>query len=493
MLNTMRRFYCGRRWHVCVAALGLAFILLSACVKQQDATLKDLPETIRDEQVLSQQPWAYVAPSTSNEPLLSQSEAARQAEYLVEQWFSPWHRKQPQAGEDKVFAFLNAADPEKLFGEDTRTRGKAWLMTMRRRCNVDSYPSEGYPAMVVRNTSMRVLPTSRPAFYDFKQAGEGWPFDMLQNSALWAQTPVYVSHMSYDGDWALVESHFAYGWVPASDIAPVASNVIDSYEWTRLAAFVRDEVPVFDSAGVFRFHGRIGMLVPVIGETERTYDVLLTIKGAQGRGILVAAEISKFDAVLYPQMPTRGTLANVAGQMMGSAYGWGGLYANRDCSATLMDLFVPFGIRLPRNSLRQAEAGSFESFEGMTREEKLHAIRERGVPWMTLLWKPGHIMLYLGDRQGQPAMLHATWGVKVYDDAGREGRFVIGRTVITGLEPGANLPGHAGPQETLLGRMGGMTTLPVKIDAEAERAEDAAQAEGADGKAVPAGGDTHAE
>jgi hypothetical protein len=124
---------------------------------------------------------------------------------------------------------------------------------------------------------------------------------------------------------------------------------------------------------------------------------------------------------------------------MGQPYGWGGLYGNRDCSATLQDLFTPFGIELPRNSRDQIEAGPAVDLSGLDREAKLARIREAGVPWRTLLYKPGHILLYLGELDGEPVALHTMWGVKTRGPWGREGRRVVGATVITTLSPGTEL------------------------------------------------------
>ena len=69
----------------------------------------------------------------------------------------------------------------------------------------NSYPSLARPAITVRNTACRVFPTARPFFLDPGRAGEGFPFDYFQNSALWAGTPLLVTHVSLDGAWFFVE------------------------------------------------------------------------------------------------------------------------------------------------------------------------------------------------------------------------------------------------------------------------------------------------
>jgi hypothetical protein len=56
---------------------------------------------------------------------------------------------------------------------------------------------------------------------------------------------------------------------------------------------------------------------------------------------------------------------------------------------------------------------------------------------------PGHIMLYVGPYDGEPAVFHNTWGVAVTG-----GRAVVGRAVVTGLRLGEEIPGK--PANSLL-------------------------------------------
>ena len=55
--------------------------------------------------------------------------------------------------------------------------------------------------------------------YDPAKAGEGFPFDYFQNSALWPGTPLLITHASRDGAWLFAEAGMVAGWVPAQDVA----------------------------------------------------------------------------------------------------------------------------------------------------------------------------------------------------------------------------------------------------------------------------------
>jgi hypothetical protein len=81
---------------------------------------------------------------------------------------------------------------------------------------------------------------------------------------------------------------------------------------------------------------------------------------------------------------------------------------------------------------------------GLAPGAKLAAVRREAIPWLSLVWMPGHVMLYVGAPEGEPLVLHTAWGVRTWDPFAGEGRALISRTAITTLRPGAELPRAAG-------------------------------------------------
>ncbi|MDD4357168.1 MAG: NlpC/P60 family protein, partial [Smithellaceae bacterium] len=133
--------------------------------------------------------------------------------------------------------------------------------------------------------------------------------------------------------------------------------------------------------------------------------------------------------------------AKIANEMIGEPYGWGGLYGRRDCSAMTRDFFAVFGIWLTRHSSSQVKkAGLYVDLRGLSPEEKKRSIIERGIPYLTLLWRRGHIMVYIGHTDGRVLIFHNMWGVRTRDHLGRDGRKIVGQAVITTLMPGRELP-----------------------------------------------------
>jgi hypothetical protein len=142
--------------------------------------------------------------------------------------------------------------------------------------------------------------------------------------------------------------------------------------------------------------------------------------------------------------------------MMGQTYGWGELYENRDCAMTLRDLMVPFGRYLPRNGNDQAKAGTYIPITDVSPDMKEAHIINVAVPFSTLVWFSGHIMLYIGQHDGHPLIYHNIWGLRTLSTDNVEGRWLIGKTVITTLSPGCESPLIKTP---LLNRVSGITLL----------------------------------
>lgn len=318
--------------------------------------------------------------------------------------------------------------------------------------------SNPHSAIIVQNTALRVLPTLRPLFVNPAKAGSGYPFDMLQNSAIWAGTPVFAAHASADGAWIYCEAAFASGWVPAQHVAFTDAEFRSRYESGRYAAILRDNVALRDFSGAFLSLAHIGTVLPLArppsGRTPgEPLSVLVPYREVTGRAALREAPLSPDDGGLKPLPFTPANVAALGDRMMGQVYGWGGMYENRDCSATLRDLFAAFGFWLPRNSAAQAKAGTVISIDKLSAADKERLIAAQAKPFRSLLWLPGHIGLYIGQWQGKAVMFHSVWGLRTLEDTPdgpMEGRWVIGRTAVSDLDPGKDIPQV---QSDLVGRM----------------------------------------
>jgi len=257
------------------------------------------------------------------------------------------------------------------------------------------------------------------------------------------------------------ETGFVAGWLPTDDVAWVDEAFRAAYQSGSYAALLRDDVTLRDAAGDFLTQTHLGAIFPVVALDEAGLQLLVPVRDADGVALVRSARVAPALAALKPLPLQPGRISQLANRMLGQLYGWGGLYENRDCSATLRDLFTPFGIWLPRNSADQAKSGgSFQDLAKLTKTEKRDRLLQQGVPFYTLIWLKGHIGLYLGPdpASGEPLLLHNMWGVRTTDRNGREGRAVVGRLAITSLRPGEERPDVESGR--FYDRILGMTVLP---------------------------------
>ncbi|HKL26859.1 MAG TPA: SH3 domain-containing protein, partial [Desulfuromonadales bacterium] len=311
----------------------------------------------------------------------------------------------------------------------------------------------------LRSTSLRALPTHRPFFNDPREAGEGFPFDNLQHSTLAANVPLHVLHLSRDGNWAFVETTLVYGWMPIQDLAWVDDQFVGNFQQGDFLAFTKDDIPVFDTNGRFRFLTSVGMLLPVRGSQSGQHRVLLAAAGIDRQAVLREGTAPLHGGETFPVILSPQNMAALAEGMMGQLYGWGGSFGGRDCSATVRDLFAPFGLWLPRNSSRQAQVGEVIPLADLPPRQRASRILQQGVPWLTLVRLPGHIMLYIGQYGERAALLHTLWGLRTRTLFGEEGRWIAGRTVITTLEPGQERKGMGFAVSRLLANVESMNIL----------------------------------
>jgi hypothetical protein len=177
---------------------------------------------------------------------------------------------------------------------------------------------------------------------------------------------------------------------------------------------------------------RIGMVLPLLEETSSGYKALCVDSGGNVKELLVP----KASAHVGIDLINKKTLIQLGNNLLNTTYGWGGMFQERDCSSTIRDFAIPFGIFLPRNSKEQAKRGEVFSFKGLRNDQKIALIKEKGVPFETILYKKGHVLLYIGTYEDKVMVLHNIWGVRTRDAKGVAGRAVIGKTIISTLELG---------------------------------------------------------
>lgn len=439
---------------VFVSLVGLLAFSLIGCQKAEVPLISTGP--VEDLIRIPQDARAFV--TVGDSPILESPEGfSREFEAY---WYRPWDRRKPPTCSAEVVGWAAAAFASRpVFGPNLVEISSRHLDALVRNGRLDKYPSERRYAITIRNTAARALPSADPFFFDFREAGEGYPFDYNQNSAIWAGTPIRVSHTSADGRFVAAESPYTCGWIDSRDIAYVDEAFIKRFRSSRLAAIRRDWMALSDSKG-FLFDGRIGMLLPVLGRKGEEFRLGAPRAGSSGRAQWAEVRVAAPDAGIAPLPFTERELAELMNEIAGQPYAWGGLGGYRDCSSTVLDLFVPLGLPLPRNSSQQAEAGKNVSLAGLAADQKKKRIHNEARPFRTLLNVPGHVLLYLGTFEGEPVAFHTIWGLRTASpDESSAGRHLIGKSVITTLSPGMELESLSPSKGNILERIDSYTLL----------------------------------
>ncbi len=399
---------------------------------------------IADLEAFRQDPFLCIC-GDFDTPLLSPDLQRQMKRRYDSAFFAPWRQKQPGRGiESLTWGFFTYGKKE-TFGENRRRRSPEWFAKQRKNAEERLFGTENRPAIAVCEADLRIFPAADPLFFDFDEAGEGYPFDYGQNSVVKPGEPLFVSHRSADGAWFFVDAPTASGWIDARRIGLMDSADVLLFSAPDRIVLITDDFPLTDESGVYLGRAKTGSQFPLL-ETDLlhgSFRVRVPVRRTDGGIEAGSALVPMTDAIrgVLPLTPWNGAL--VVSSLLAEPYGWGGLHGRRDCSALVMDFFAPFGIRMPRNSREQAQNGRWIDLKGKDLEEKERILLKEGIPFRTLVAMPGHIMLYIGQRRGRPLVFHNMWGVRTRG-AGRPGRHIVGKAVITTLAPGMELPDYDG-------------------------------------------------
>ena len=383
----------------------------------------------------------------------SKTQQRRMHDIYKQKWFSPWTETVTPPKSEVVFG-LGYLAKGVFYRENKRLADASFLKKTEVQMNLDHFPNTQGAGVSVRYTHLRYIPDHAGLF----ETPDDFPFDILQVTSIGPGTPLRLWHLSRDGLWVYVVSPFASGWVPVMDVATMTSKSIAWVMSRPLYSVVRDDVAAVDN------DTRRAIISVAIGQhfpsvPNQQHQIYVPVRQSGGQAKWVRAVLAQGDLRPLGEGWSRTAVADLTAQVWGELYGWGGMFFHRDCSAMIRDLVAPFGIWLPRNSSAQAKhGGRFVSLSGLDAATKKRLIVTHGKPFLTLLWLKGHIMVYVGSPYGEPMALHNIWAVRVRDPNGQVQKVLIGRAVITDLEPGKSLPDFDSSQ-SLLNRIEGMTFL----------------------------------
>ncbi len=404
---------------------------------------------------------------------------------FITNFFVPWSSKAKEllstlgTFPGKELAYLTSyQNDNEWYGENKKPHSKEQRDEIVNNINADTFPNFLKKGIVVAHTNLRRIPSNRPGFDTYSKAGEGFPFDYFQETNLWANTPLQLLHLSIDRQWCYVISPYYKGWVTVHDLAVVSEDFMKEWRTGNYAMPLSDNVHLGNPTSNYALNAKMGMVLP-FEEINAPQNVLAFYVNAdenQNAKILkaeVAKDLVAFDSVAFNEKLLKDLVSN----LIGRPYGWGGNLENRDCSSMIRDMMATYKIWLPRDSKDQIEIGQHYELTGNI-QEKMQFIKDKGIPFRTILRKKGHNMFYVGNASnGEPLIFHAIWGLKTSygneqladflkdypiegihqeEDGSLKGRHIIGEAVITSVMAGE---GNEGITVPLLEEMYAMTNF----------------------------------
>lgn len=421
---------CNRKFcYIFISILVIALLGLGAAWRLSTiATPARLQEELN---TIDQDPTHYVS-KDAEKPLILPDQQVRMAQAFIQLAFSPW------LDNDELNREINTKllQTMQLNMEFFKTHETFMFtynpFTVERMnyiiSNMDftGFPQINRPAIITHVAPLRVFPTNLPNYNNPKQAGQGYPFDNWMMTILFPGTPVKVLQLSKDQLWYFVRGSSVFGWIPVNNLGFVDAQFMT--EWQKHPFVVTHKNSALPGL-------RKGLIYPTTGGDENTVRVLLPSRDDDGNAHIQILQADKNDVLNFPIPLTEKNVAEMAKTFIGEPYGWGNIYQLRDCSSTMEDILAGFGVWLPRNSTQQSRMGDVVPLPGSGRIRlKRKIIAQEGIPFISLIHFPGHISLYLGAKNGNLYIQQEVWGLGTKDLLGREGRAVIGKTVITPLD-----------------------------------------------------------
>lgn len=365
---------------------------------------------------------------TANDDFLDQEKATKD---YFDKYFKPWNSSKVSYSRSEAM-WGQSYKYKKVYLENHNLATAEWFDKQINNSNFDAYNLSPKKAITLENVNVRVLPTNSVMFYDPKTPGEGFPFDYNQNSALKINTPIIVSHLSKDRAWAFIESGIVGGWVEIKNIAFVDDKFIKEFKTSNYYVTVKEKFPIYEP--IFREYVKVGTIFP-----KKNNYFIIAKKDDNQNAIISYVYLNDDEVEAMPLAFNSANRVRILNQLLDEPYGWGGLLNNRDCSSFTQDFFAPFGKFLHRNSKSQTTNGKLLDVSQLSLEEKKDYIKKHGVPFSTLVYLKGHIMLYVGVKNNEPLVVHNIWSVRLKNSSGKKYRHIIGKATITTLEPGKNI------------------------------------------------------
>lgn len=320
---------------------------------------------------------------------------------------------------------ISTVPGEERYNKNGEVMDKEYFKGLLENLNLDGLEDLNYIqyGITIDRTNIRTFPTYEPSY---NKRGEV-EFDRFQETAVYPLEPLIIYSQSKDGDWYFARIYNYVGWIPRDKV--VLGSKEDIINYTERESFL---VVIDRQINILGKLYDMGVRIPLKEEKEDSYIILLPEANLNGVFQPVERKIPKSLGLNLGYLPyTRENIISQAFKFKDEPYGWGGLNNTRDCSAFIGDIYRSFGLKLPRNTQDQGPKSLGQEIEFNhlgTYEEKLEKLEK--TPPLSVLYMPGHAMLYLGKDGDEHFIIHQFAGY--YEEKNGELEYVnMMKTAVT--------------------------------------------------------------
>ncbi|MDA8773621.1 SH3 domain-containing protein [Chlamydiia bacterium] len=365
--------------------------------------------------------------------LRDESIKRRKLSAFTDAFFKPWDLNSITTTKDNVVEDFEYFHKRKFVGINLETIYHDYYDKLRIEADLHSFPNMYSNGISTRQTDIRIIPSDLPA-YIVDSKHNSYPFDRIQESSLPANTPLKIIHRSKNNSWCFVQMPFLSGWVRSADIAFLSTKQTKDYNRHQTFIAITDiDIPTYFMNDQYKSQTGLGSVYPLIDQTDEHFIVQTFDHNIDGTIEPISIKIDKASAKPMPLELNPINIELIFNKLQHTPYSWGGKQQLTDCSEMIKKALTPFGFVLPRNSSDQFKhSGVNENIKHI--EDKKTYINRNSKPYQTLIYMPGHIMLYIGQYNNEPVVFHNVWSLSTGHPNGH--RISIGQALNSSLEPG---------------------------------------------------------
>ncbi len=251
--------------------------------------------------------------------------------------------------------------------------------------------------IIVKRANLKSFPT---AIHFYEQKGIS-NFDQIQETELHVNTPILIVHQSKDREYSFVIAYNYCGWVNNNDIALAKDEDWDYFINNNSFGIITLALLEIDNTIL-----DMSTKLPYVEVTKDGYKFMLPVKGEDGfvtkKEIIISRDKAHIGYLPY----NKRNVYIQAFKYEGIPYKWSGMDNGVDCSSYVANIFRTFGFMFPRNTAHQnSSVGEIIDLSNKSNLEKLNIIKGNET---SLLYQVGHVMIYLGEKEGTFYVIHAS-------------------------------------------------------------------------------------